>query len=104
MIEKTLHKEKGGPEVDRPRLPIPRRPQDRTKEWKKLEELIRPLALEMDILPPQSTVHGLVFFNLGRNIEWAAYARLYVPSLKFLDNNQELFYFEVDLSKAVPQP
>jgi hypothetical protein len=104
VIERTLYKERGGPDIKAPRIPIPRRPQDRSKEWKKLEEAWRPLLLEMDILPPQSSVQGFLFFNLGRNPEWVSFARLYVPSLKFVDTGQELFYFEVDLSKAAPRP
>ncbi len=105
MIEKTLYKERGGPNMER-RIPIPRRttPENRPKEWKKFEEAVRPMVLEMDILPPMSSVRGFVFFNLGRNMNWAAHSRLYFPSLKFVDTNQELFYFEVDLSKAVPRP
>jgi len=106
VIEKTLHQEKGGPEVTKPRLPIPlpRSGSDRSKEWKKLEESWNSLLLADDVLPPQSTIHGFLFFDMGRHMDWAPYSRLLIPRLKSIESNQELFFFEVDLAKVVPKP
>lgn len=106
VIEKTLHKKKGGPEVKRPRLPIPlprSAGDDRSKEWKKLEAAWAPYLLTGDVLPPQSVMRGFLFFDMGRQMKWAAHSRLLVPKLKFLEGNQELFFFEVDLAKALPK-
>ena len=104
VIEKILHKEQGGPNptASRVPLPIPRPKADRSKDWKKVEEVLAPSVFINDILPPQATVRGFLFFDLARRFEWVPFARLYVPDLKFMDDGQALFYFEVDLSKAAP--
>lgn len=105
VIERILHKEKGGPNPTVSRLPIPRMPKaDRSKEWKQVEAALSPYVFNFDILPPQATVRGFFFFDMARRFEWVPYARVYVPELKFMDDGQALFFFEVDLSKAVPVP
>lgn len=106
VIEKTLHEEKGGPEVKKPRLPIPlpKSSGDRSKEWKKLEEAWEALLLSGDVLPPQSVMRGFLFFDMGRHMDWAPFSRLLVPRLKVIEGGKELFFFEVDLSKAVAKP
>jgi hypothetical protein len=49
-------------------------------------------------------VRGFFFFDMARRFEWVPYGRVYVPELKFMDDGQALFFFEVDLSKAVAVP
>ncbi|MCL4523318.1 MAG: hypothetical protein M1453_15215 [Acidobacteria bacterium] len=71
------------------------------KDVKKVDEVLRPLALEMDVLPPKATVRGLLFFDLGRKFEKLRYSQLYVPDLAFVADGKALMFFEVDLSKAV---
>lgn len=71
------------------------------KDVKQVDEVLRPLAMEMDILPPQATIRGLLFFDLDGNFEKLQYAQLYVPELKFIADGKALMFFEVDLSKAV---
>lgn len=107
VIERTLHEEKGGPEVKKPRLPVPipkTSSSNRSKDWKKLEAAWELFLLTGDVLPPQSTMRGFLFFDMGLHMDWAVYSRLLVPKLKFIEANQDLFYFEVDLRKAMPQP
>lgn len=101
VIEKILHKEQGGPNPTVSRLPIPRKPPpDRSKEWKQTESALAPYVFTYDILPPQATVRGFFFFDMARRFEWVPHARVYVPEMKFMDDGQALFFFEVDLSKA----
>jgi hypothetical protein len=102
VIERMLYK--GGPDVGMPRRPIPGRPPRVTKDkdWKELEDRIRPLAFEMNLVPPKGTARGYFFFHVGRRANWQAYAQLYLPELRFMHNKQPLFFFEVDLSKAAP--
>lgn len=106
VIERTLHEEKGGPEVKKPRvpLPLPRSSGNRSKDWKKLEEAWGALLFSADVLPPQSTMRGFLFFDMGRHMDWAPYSRLLVPRLKVIQTNQELFFFEIDFAKALPKP
>ena len=98
VIERILYK--GGPELNKPRFPIPQRTPNRSKDWKELEGTLKPALLETDILPPKSTMHGFLFFDLSNHFEWVPYARLYVPKLEFMDDKKELFYFEVDMKKT----
>ncbi len=95
---------KGGHKANKPRAPIPipgRGPTTgRGKEWEELETILRSVAYENDILPPRSTIKGIFFFDMDGHHEWAEYARLYVPDLAFLHNQQGLLYFEVDLAPA----
>lgn len=102
VIEKMLYK--GGPDVGMPRRPIPGRLPKITKDkdYQKLEAIIRPLAFDMSLLPPKSTVRGFLFFYVGRGTAWLLYAQLYIPDLQLMTTKQPLFFFEVDLSKARP--
>jgi hypothetical protein len=102
VIERILYR--GGPDVTAKRFPIPGRTNrvSKDKDWLKLESIIRPVALEMSLLPPKATVRGFLFFHVGRGTNWLSYSRLYVAELQFMHNKQPLFFFEVDLSKAVP--
>jgi hypothetical protein len=102
VIEKMLYK--GGPDVGMPRRPIPGRLPKITKDkdYQKLESVIRPLALDMSLLPPKSTVRGYLFFYVGRGTAWLRYAHLYLPDLQRMTTKAPLFFFEVDLSKARP--
>jgi hypothetical protein len=103
VVDRILNK--GGPNPTVPRRPFPNRGPKvgRSKEWKELEASLRSVALEADILPPRSTMHGVVFFDLSHHYDWLPYARLYLPDLKFLENNRALLFFEVDLSRVRPR-
>lgn len=71
------------------------------KDVKQVDDVLRPLALEMDIVPPRATVRGLLFFDLDHRFEKLQFAQLYVPELSFETDGKPLMFFEVDLSKAV---
>jgi hypothetical protein len=89
------------PRKPRP-LPFPNSGTGRKdKEVKQVDDVLRPLALEMDVLPPKATVRGLLFFDLDRNFAKLLYAQLYIPDLSFVADGKTLMFFEVDLSKAV---
>jgi hypothetical protein len=100
VFERMLYKH--GPDMSMPRYPLPRtKPKaSKSKEYLELESKIRPFALEMSLVPPKTTVRGFLFFYLGRRMDAAQNARLYLPDVKYMHNKQPLFFFEVDLSKA----
>ena len=104
VLNKVLYKG-GGPEATKRRTPIPRLPgaSKPSKEWQELEEKWRPLVFEMDILPPKSTVHGVMFFDVNRYFEWVQYARFYVPDVTFEQDGKALLFFEVELAPIVRQ-
>jgi hypothetical protein len=74
------------------------------KDWQKLHEVLERAALASDVLPPHSTIHGFLFFNLNHNFDLLSHASLYVPELKVIRTHEELLYFEVELAPAVKQP
>ncbi len=71
------------------------------KDVKQVSDVLRPLALEMDVLPPRATVRGLIFFDLNGRFDLLRYAQLYVPDLSIIQDGKALMFFEVDLSKGV---
>ncbi len=81
--------------------PFPSSSGRKDKDVKQVDDMLRPLAMEMNILPPRATIRGLLFFDLGRRFEVLSYAQLYVPDLAFVQDGKPLMFFEVDLSKAV---
>jgi len=100
VVDRILYP--GGPNPTVPRRPFPRRTPKpgRSKEWKELEASLRSASLEADVLPPHSSAHGFLFFDLNHHSEWLPHARLYLPDLQFLENKRALFYFEVDLART----
>ena len=98
VLDRMLTKESPGPRVPRTRLPLPRK--DSSKQWRKLESMLRSLALEMGLLPPRSTIHGFLFFDLDARWDWLTHSRLYVPEVKTF-GGQPLLFFEVDLAPTV---
>ncbi|MBZ5695276.1 MAG: hypothetical protein LAN36_07930 [Acidobacteriia bacterium] len=65
----------------------------------KLVEILKPLALDADIVPPLATIHGFLFFDLNGNMSLAENASLYMPDVTTLPANKPLMFFEVRLGK-----
>lgn len=100
VIERILYRH--GPDASIPRRPLPsRKPKDKSKEYLELELRFQPHVFPMTLIPPKETVRGFFFFNMGRRMDRVDSARLYIPDVQFMHNKQPLFFFEVDLSKAV---
>jgi hypothetical protein len=89
----------------RPRLPFPigGRPATsaRDKNWLELAERLRAAGVKSDLLAPRSTVRGFLYFDINHHFDWLAGARLDVPDLAFMLDNQALFFFQVDLAPAL---
>jgi hypothetical protein len=103
VVDRILNKGGPNPTVSRRPIPLPGRgpKTGRGKEWNQLEAALRGAAFDMDVLPPRSSVHGFLFFDVNHRYDWLPYARLYVPDVTFLDNKQALLFFEVNLAAAV---
>lgn len=61
----------------------------------KLAEILVPLALDADIVPPMATIHGFLFFDLGRDLALGREASLYLPEATTVPSNRPLMFFEV---------
>jgi hypothetical protein len=69
------------------------------KKTDKMMETIGPLALDADVIPPQGTIHGFLFFDVNHDFSLAANATLYVPDVTSMASNKPLMFFEVPLGK-----
>jgi hypothetical protein len=88
----------------RPRLPNPvgnRAPTNRDKNWQEFAGRMRAAGIPSDIVGPKSTVRGFLFFDVDHHYDWLTDARLDVPDIAFMLNNQALFFFQVDLAPAL---
>lgn len=68
------------------------------KKTDKIADELRPLTLDADIIPPNGTIHGFLFFNLGHQMRLAKTASLYVPDVVTLPASKALLFFEVALA------
>jgi len=88
----------------RSRLPIPIHPSDKNdKKVQEMADVLHAVQLQTDLVPPHSTVRGLLYFDMDGHFEWTTTARLYVPDLKTMGTDKTLLFFDVDLGKAVEQ-
>jgi hypothetical protein len=85
------------------RLPIPgtSRPSGRDKNWQEVADRMRAAAIPSDIVGPKATVRGFLFFDVNHRYDSLRDARLDVPDLAFMVNNEALFFFQVDLAPAL---
>jgi hypothetical protein len=74
-------------------LPIP----SGDKKVDKLTEILKPLTLNADTIPPKGAVHGFVYFNVSHEMSLADSAVLYVPDALILPSRKALMFFEVQL-------
>jgi hypothetical protein len=90
-------------DVRGPRLPVPigRTSSNRSKDWQEFAGQIRRASFPSDVVGPHSTVRGFVFFDVNRRYDSLREARLAIPDIAFMVNNEPLFFFEVDLAPAV---
>lgn len=72
------------------------------KKSSKIEEILQPLALDADVVPPMATIHGFLYFDLSRDMTLAGASVLYVPDAAVIPGNKPLMFFEVPLAK-IPQ-
>jgi hypothetical protein len=89
----------------RSRLPNPLgnrgRDSGRDKNWQELAGRLRAAGVQSDLLGPNSTISGFLFFDVNHHYDWLSSARLDVPDLAFMLDNQALFFFQVDLAPAL---
>jgi hypothetical protein len=63
----------------------------------KLADILKPLSLDADIVPPKGTIHGFLFFDLNHDMSLAETASLYVPDVTTVPPSKPLMFFEVPL-------
>ena len=74
---------------------------NRDKDWQQFAGRMRAAGIQSDIVGPKSTVRGFLFFDVNNHYDWLSDARLDIPDLAFMVNNEALFFFQVDLAPAL---
>jgi hypothetical protein len=72
----------------------------RDSKTETLTGILRPLALDADVIPPRSTVHGFLYFNLSRHMAIVPKGTLYVPDAVKVPTKEPLMFFEVHLDSV----
>jgi hypothetical protein len=102
VADAVLLKDNGkDPTARRNPLPIPvgkPRP-SRDANWTGLRDSCQNAAVPSKVIGAHSFVEGLVYFNLRGEVDLLSSARLYVPSLTTMANNQPISYFDIRLGK-----
>jgi hypothetical protein len=62
-------------------------------------DILKPLLLDVDVVPPMGVIHGFLFFDLNHDLSIADTASLYVPDVTNVPSNKQLMFFEVPLGK-----
>ena len=89
------------PTARRNPLPIPvgkPRP-SRDANWTAMRDACQNAAIPSKVIGGHSFVEGLVYFNLRGEVDLLQTARLYLPSLTNMGNNQPISYFDIRLGK-----
>jgi hypothetical protein len=78
-------------------------PSSGDKKADKVADVLGPLALDSDIIPPMGMIHGFLFFDLGNDISLAETASVYVPDVTIVPSQKALMFFEVPVGKESPR-
>lgn len=63
----------------------------------KLAEILKPMSLDADIVPPMGTIHGFLFFDLNHDMSLVQNASLYVPDVSTVPASKPMMFYEVPL-------
>lgn len=70
----------------------------RSKDWIEMTTTLHSVALNTDVLPPHTTTHGFLFFDMNHDFSAIRNSHLYIPDLAFMTDNKALLFFEIDLA------
>lgn len=67
------------------------------------QKKLDPLTLQSDVVPPNGTLRGFLFFDVSGHYDLVPYASLYVPDVKSVAADNPMIYFDVPLQPKRPQ-
>jgi hypothetical protein len=97
-VAKLIAHPSGSADPHQKRLPLPMKIGDKNVE--KLANVLRPLTLDADVIPPKGTIHGFLYFDVSHEFEIVKRSSLYVPDVSIAPSNEPLVFFEVPLRNA----
>jgi hypothetical protein len=83
-----------------PRLPHIGLPDFGDKKTESMADILRPLSLDADVVPPSGSIHGFLYFNMNHQMSLVRNASLYVPDATLIPSKTALMFFEVSLAGA----
>ncbi len=99
QVASAIAHPKGNPSAPRERrFPIGMAPMG-DKKADQLTEILRPLALNSDIVPPMGAIHGYLFFDLQHDMSLVDRSSLYIPDAVVIPSKKPLIFFEVSFAK-----
>ncbi len=101
VADRTILKKPSDPRVPRLPIPGPRINSNRDKNWQEFASRAHAAELQTDVLAPNSTQHGFLYFDVNHHFDWLSNARLDIPDLAFMVNNEALFFFQIDLAPSL---
>ena len=81
-------------------IPIGKPKPTRDANWTDFRDTCQNAAVPTGVVGAHSNVEGLLYFDLRGEIELLQSARLYVPNLITMGDNQPLSYFDIDLGHS----
>lgn len=78
-------------------VPVGKPKPPRDANWTNFRDACQNAAVPSSVVAAHSTVEGLVYFDLRGEVDLLQTARLYVPNLVTMGDNQPLSYFDISL-------
>jgi hypothetical protein len=69
------------------------------KKADQMLDILRPLALSSDIVPPMGAIHGYLFFDLQHDMSLVEESSLYIPDAVIIPTKKALIFYEVSFAK-----
>jgi hypothetical protein len=90
------------PTTHRNPLPIPvgKPKPGRDKDWIEFRDECQNAGIPSNVIAAHSSMEGLVYFDIRGEVDLLQTARLYIPNLVTMTNNQQLLYFDIDLGHS----
>jgi hypothetical protein len=99
VADRAILKARANPSATRRPFPLPGSgsASGKGKAWDEMHSSLRSLVLSTEVLPPHSTTHGFLFFDVDHQFDVIRYSSVYIPDLYFMTDRKALLFFEVDL-------
>jgi hypothetical protein len=99
VAQRLAHPEGAGAPSTR-RFPPIGLPNFGDKKVDAMADILRPLSLDSDVVPPSGSIHGFIYFDMNHQISLVRHASLYVPDATLIPSKTALMFFEVSLEGA----
>jgi len=98
VADRAILKARANPSATRRPFPFPGSgsASGKGKAWDEMHAALLPLVLSNEVLPPHTTIHGFLFFDVDHQFDAIRYSSVYIPDLEFMTDKKALLFFEID--------